>query len=736
MTVIETTTATGSPIIWSGAATKTLMDRPEWFWGTNWQGNAAPADTTTAEVRFEDAGLGTSELTMDRTVGTLTSANTAGEHIIVLGGKRLAIPPGGTLRTGNSVGTSSMTIINGTLVLGTDEGSADLRLGINGAATGHVSNLKIEGTIEAHIGKLHVANAWENGATLDLTQAQIQGGVLAVDELIISSHPDSARNGFLLLGESTLTGIVVADVLTIGKAGTGRIGDPGNYDLPAGVSMQIGSEGSPATLAIGTESWGRVGAPANGRLVATSGGSFEAWLTTMDVATRGGNPWGGHTNGIVDLRPMGGDVTIDADATQIGVRNTANATNSDCIGSVYLGGGTLTTGSLAIGQNSSGAYGRRVEGLLQLENGAKATVSDSFIIGTGVSDAASYGRVVSLVGGSSTGLHIEAGATVEIGDRARIEITFSQTPAGSGLFWGLRWGGDHVQDINDLVADGRLVIVDDELGKKAEIFLAGGDTYIGIKAPTIGVSSFSVADQSTGSMLVTDDPTVAVTMTVEGEGITGYMITESAVAPAADGLGWLAQIPATYVITGGLGQKALYAWATDGTNVSEGKAATILFSTATPVVSKVAVNDNGNDTARATWNTDIPAQGGMTYGEVKMSGVTPNSAFENAVGLSHSVTFATAAGVNYKIILVNNEIAGDAIYWPIMWPILGDATLDCQVNILDLIYIRNKLNQNPATGDNWRANVNIDPATRLPADNQINILDLIYTRNKLNTRCP
>jgi len=83
-----------------------------------------------------------------------------------------------------------------------------------------------------------------------------------------------------------------------------------------------------------------------------------------------------------------------------------------------------------------------------------------------------------------------------------------------------------------------------------------------------------------------------------------------------------------------------------------------------------------------------------------------------------------------------------AIVWPIqwdatvelelfgagpMWPIPGDATLDCKVNILDLIFVRNRLNQDVATGDNWRADVN--------EDNKINILDLIFVRNKLNTQC-
>ena len=61
------------------------------------------------------------------------------------------------------------------------------------------------------------------------------------------------------------------------------------------------------------------------------------------------------------------------------------------------------------------------------------------------------------------------------------------------------------------------------------------------------------------------------------------------------------------------------------------------------------------------------------------------------------------------------------------WPILGDVNADCAVNILDLIFIRGRMNQSTATADNWKADVN--------DDGRINILDLIYVRNKLNTRC-
>jgi len=57
----------------------------------------------------------------------------------------------------------------------------------------------------------------------------------------------------------------------------------------------------------------------------------------------------------------------------------------------------------------------------------------------------------------------------------------------------------------------------------------------------------------------------------------------------------------------------------------------------------------------------------------------------------------------------------------------GDVNNDCLINILDLIFIRARLNQNINVGDNWKADVN--------GDNKINILDLIFVRDHLNTKC-
>jgi len=58
----------------------------------------------------------------------------------------------------------------------------------------------------------------------------------------------------------------------------------------------------------------------------------------------------------------------------------------------------------------------------------------------------------------------------------------------------------------------------------------------------------------------------------------------------------------------------------------------------------------------------------------------------------------------------------------------GDTTGDCRVNILDLIFIRGRMNLDVATSDNWKADVT--------GDGRINILDLISVRGKIGASCP
>jgi len=64
---------------------------------------------------------------------------------------------------------------------------------------------------------------------------------------------------------------------------------------------------------------------------------------------------------------------------------------------------------------------------------------------------------------------------------------------------------------------------------------------------------------------------------------------------------------------------------------------------------------------------------------------------------------------------------------PVFWPFPEDANYDCTINILDMLFIRDRLNEDVSTANNWQADVN--------RDGEINILDIISVRNRLNETC-
>ena len=247
------------------------------------------------------------------------------------------------------------------------------------------------------------------------------------------------------------------------------------------------------------------------------------------------------------------------------------------------------------------------------------------------------------------------------------------------------------------------------------------------------VAMFVVSDQSTGSTLVTNEALVNVAITTDPTDAVGmYLITDTADQPFPDDPGW-AGLPSTFAIMGAEREVTLHAWfKDDATGSINGKDATILYSTAVPVVSNIVITATPGDPTSATvaWDTSIAAEGSVIQKPIA-AGATETTFPdpENELRITHSVLMTgLTEGVNNKVTIVNSEVVGPTVYWLTKWPILGDANMDCQVNILDLIFIRNKLNQDPNSGNNWQANVNNDTA--------INILDLIYVRNKLNTRCP
>lgn len=96
------------------------------------------------------------------------------------------------------------------------------------------------------------------------------------------------------------------------------------------------------------------------------------------------------------------------------------------------------------------------------------------------------------------------------------------------------------------------------------------------KPPT--VTSFSYYAEQDSLTVQIDTLTAS-----DDEGVTGYLITETATPPTAAGGGWLSAPPATYVLSSA-SVKTLYAWAMDAVgNVSAGRSAGPAYTLQTSV---------------------------------------------------------------------------------------------------------------------------------------------------------
>ena len=61
------------------------------------------------------------------------------------------------------------------------------------------------------------------------------------------------------------------------------------------------------------------------------------------------------------------------------------------------------------------------------------------------------------------------------------------------------------------------------------------------------------------------------------------------------------------------------------------------------------------------------------------------------------------------------------------WPVFGDANGDCRVDVIDMIFIRDRFGRSVSSGDNCKADVN--------DDGTINMLDMVYVRSRLFDTC-
>lgn len=370
-----------------------------------------------------------------------------------------------------------------------------------------------------------------------------------------------------------------------------------------------------------------------------------------------------------------------------------------------------------------------------------------------------------------------------------IYVTDDPDVWGTRVAWGFFLSNNDRQDVTFPPKAGRYVIFNCTrsygvgTGGAAEVYLYG--------EPAADVMEFEVADRTSGSTLIINSPTVdvmAFTADPAGGEITHYQITQTKVAPAVDDTGWQEFVPQTYTIAGvplaaaGV-QMDLVGWVKTAAGEVGGSIPQRIFYTSLTLAEvpkdemqvSASAEDEGsaentiNGNAGDLWSALEPPQwltidlgdnylvgyfeylarqnvlsGRMqeynvyvtddpgTRGEPVASGEWSNSLYRQGTPLTTTrgryVILEGLSSYSYTGSIGAAEVwvyaTSGSIRW---WPVDGDANLDCEVNILDMIFIRNRLNQDPETDDNWRADVN--------QDGKINILDMIFVRNVLNNRC-
>ncbi len=127
-----------------------------------------------------------------------------------------------------------------------------------------------------------------------------------------------------------------------------------------------------------------------------------------------------------------------------------------------------------------------------------------------------------------------------------------------------------------------------------------------------------------------------------------------------------------------------------------------------------------------TFDKPIQALGGLDASDVNVSSgtITGMSMGTNDLSVTiESVADAIAVGITYPGIAEASHSTAVVTDSVCVGTLVGDVTGDGKTNVLDLVQIRNNLNQ-AVTASNFRADVNVD--------NGINVLDLVAVRNNLN----
>ncbi len=283
-----------------------------------------------------------------------------------------------------------------------------------------------------------------------------------LDDLSVSRmhlHLGNVKSGLLDVSENLLNEYRGPVTITLSDGFVTKFGDP---------AKRLAFDFMSDNAYIGT---------ANAQCNLTAGGTFHAWLGNVRIGYHGSSnanaraqfatvDFSSVTNlifdveGNMDLASKGQDNRVTLILPAYEVRVSTNL----AIGTTDFGN---TSSTHARGDLIMTGTHFRVGGNVTLDGYSWATRS----------------KVITTVTGSPAGLDLAAGSDLNI-NNGEIEITFAEDPDNENeVYWGLRWEGDKVAELEALETDGKLTWDDSAIPQTASIFASGGFTYVGIPPP-------------------------------------------------------------------------------------------------------------------------------------------------------------------------------------------------------------------------------------------------------------
>jgi hypothetical protein len=342
--------------------------------------------------------------------------------------------------------------------------SGNLRLGVDGAQDAAGEMLLSDG-IDVRIGKDRDApggivigkSSMNRSSTLTLGAGRFEA---YVTNLIVGPVGPGFQASTNLLDASRVSAGIL-DISDSVAIGTGR-NETGRslVMLSPAFATTVGAESRRATLAVASGF-----RPGIGRLIAK--GRFFAYLSDLAV---GCNTYAGdNAAGLLDLSGLGTGIVDVAGSAILGA-------GANAVGEVRLSSCLAHAANLVVGVTNAGSHGTLIM------TGTVFAVSSSVTVDGPT--VANKGRILNTVSGHPGGLDLGATASLAV-SQGVINVTFFDPLRDYFPYWGLRWAGNHTNELNALAAAGKLTwsesgIDNADVVGPASILLLGDVTYLAI----------------------------------------------------------------------------------------------------------------------------------------------------------------------------------------------------------------------------------------------------------------